>query len=102
MPVGTRAFRGADVQQTEARREAQPGLVLMTHLSHPVHSRLLTLLICSPSHGGDTGEPPLGDWPVLKDFTCLDSKHKRLSSIRVLLPCKSLFTGPRVRLRHRR
>lgn len=54
------------------RRHAEPGPVLMTHPSHPVHRCVFTLLISSLSRAGDTRGTATQWLGVLKDFTCLD------------------------------
>lgn len=84
MPVVTRAFRGADVEQTEAHRTHREGAgspELMTHLSQTIPSCLFTLLFCSLSKWvrvlTDKGLSP-SDWAVLKDFTCLDFRTSGL------------------------
>ncbi len=112
MPVVTRAFRGADVQQTEAHRahrEAQwaqnwwliphtPFTPVCLLRSSTVWARAVTDRELSPN-----------DWAVLKDFTCLDFstsglvRSRSTSHVNSLQSCccKLLFTGLGRRVRHR-
>lgn len=81
MPVVTRAFRGADVEQTEAHRTHREGAgspELMTHLSQTIPSCLFTLLFCSLSKSADR-QGTVTQWlGRLKGFHLFRLQDKRL------------------------